>query len=65
LIEELIDFSETVAADIGESHNLALARQILVDDPGYSRQLEAYARSRSTRAVAESLTNQLLKPISA
>ena len=65
LIEELIDFCETVAADIGESQNLALARQILVDDPGYSRQLEAYAKSRSTRAVAESLTNQLLTPISA
>jgi hypothetical protein len=30
-------------------------------EPGYSRQLETYAESRSTRAVAESLKSQLLK----
>ena len=65
LIEELIDFCEPVAADIGESHNLALARQILVDGPGYSRQLDAYSKNHSTLVVAENLTKQLLKPISA
>ena len=44
---------------------VSMARQVLVDDPGYSRQLAAYAKSLSTRAVAENLTNQLLTPKSA
>jgi carboxylate-amine ligase len=63
LIEELIDFCGPVADDIGEILNLALTRQILIEEPGYSRQLEAYAKSHSARAVAESLTSQLLTPI--
>jgi carboxylate-amine ligase len=61
LIEDLISFCEPVAHDIGESKNLELTRQILIDDPGYSRQLETYAKSRSTHAVVENLKSQLLK----
>ena len=60
LIKELINFCKPVAHDIGESKNLELARQVLIDEPGYSRQLKIYAESHSTRAVAEDLKNQLL-----
>jgi carboxylate-amine ligase len=63
LIEDLINFCEPVAHDISESKNLELARQILIDEPGYLRQLETYAESRSTRAVAENLRAQLLEPV--
>ena len=61
LIEDLINFCKPVAHDIGESKNLRLARQILMDEPGYSQQLETYAKSYSTHAVAESLRSQLLE----
>jgi gamma-glutamyl:cysteine ligase YbdK (ATP-grasp superfamily) len=60
LIKDLINFCRPVANDIGESKNLELAQQILIDEPGYSRQLRIYAESHSTRAVAEDLKNQLL-----
>jgi carboxylate-amine ligase len=60
LIKDLINFCKPVASDIGESKNLELAQQILIDEPGYSRQLRIYAESHSTRAVAEDLKNQLL-----
>ncbi len=61
LIEELINFCEPVAHDIGESKNLELTRQILTDEPGYSRQLETYAESCSMHAVAENLKSRLLR----
>jgi carboxylate-amine ligase len=60
LIEDLIDFCEVVAQDIGESEHLELSRQILVDEPGYAHQLETYAGSHSTRVVARNLRDQLL-----
>lgn len=60
LTEDLIDFCEPVSRDIGESKNLELARQILIDEPGYSRQLETYSESHSTRSVVEHLKQQLL-----
>jgi len=60
LIEDLINFCEPVTRDIGEGKSLELARQILTDGSGYSRQLETYAESHSTRSVAEDLKNQLL-----
>lgn len=60
LVEDLIDFCEPVAIDIGEAPNLALARQILVDRPGYSHQLDDYKDNHSTRAVTEKLEARLL-----
>ena len=60
LIEDLINFCEPVAHDIGENKNLELTRQILIGEPGYSQQLTTYAKSRSTRAVTENLKNQLI-----
>ena len=60
LIKDLVNFCKPVANDIGENKNLELAGKILIDAPGYSRQLEIYAESHSTRAVAEDLKNQLL-----
>ena len=60
LIEELISFCEPLAGYIGEIENLALAKQVLLDKPGYSRQLEVYARNHSAHAVAESLTSRLI-----
>jgi gamma-glutamyl:cysteine ligase YbdK (ATP-grasp superfamily) len=60
LIKELVSFCKPAAHDIGESKNLELARQVLIDEPGYSRQLKIYAESHSTHAVAEDLKNQLL-----
>ena len=61
LIEQLIDFCKPVAKDIGESNNLELIREILVDEPGYHRQLESYAVSQSMRDVTKNLNSQLLK----
>ena len=61
LVEDLINFCKPVAHDIGEGKNLKLTRQILIDEPGYSHQLKAYAKSRSTCAVTEDLKNQLLQ----
>jgi carboxylate-amine ligase len=61
LIEDLINFCKPVAHDIGESKNLELTRQILTDEPGYSRQLETYAESCSMHAVAENLKSRLLR----
>lgn len=61
LIRDLINFCEPVAHDIGESKSLGLVRQILADGPGYSHQLEAFAKHRSTFAVAAYLKGQLLK----
>jgi len=63
LIEELVHFCEPIAADIGESQNLALARRMLADDPGYLQQLATYAESQSARAVVENLAGRLSKPI--
>ena len=63
LIEELIDFCEAIAADIGESQNLALVRRMLADGPGYLQQLATYAGSHSARAVVENLTSRLQHPI--
>ena len=60
LIEDLINFCEPVACDIGERKNLELVRQILTDGAGYSRQLETYAKSHLARAVVENLKSQLL-----
>lgn len=59
LIKDLIDFCGPVANDIGESQHLALAKQILVGKPGYSRQMDAYITSGSARAVTESLGARL------
>ncbi|MDH4055814.1 MAG: YbdK family carboxylate-amine ligase [Gammaproteobacteria bacterium] len=59
-IETLIDFCEPVAREIGESRGLALVRQVLIEKPGYARQLDAYARSHSTREVVEDLGARLL-----
>jgi carboxylate-amine ligase len=61
LVEDLIDFCEPAATDIGERKNLAHVRQVLLDNPGYSRQLNAYAENQSARAVAENLERQLMK----
>lgn len=61
LIRDLLDFCEPVARDLGESKNLELTRQILINEPGYARQLKAYAEDRSTLAVAESLNRQILE----
>jgi carboxylate-amine ligase len=61
LIQDLINFCEPVARDIGESIGLELSRQILTDEPAYSRQLEVYAESHSARTVVENLKSQLLK----
>ncbi len=60
--EKLINFCDPEAHDIGESKNLGLVRQILIDGPGYSHQLEAYAEHQSTRAVAAYLRIHLSKP---
>ena len=60
LIEDLMDFCESVADDIGESKNLQLSRQILIHKPGYLRQLDAYTASHSMRVVAENLKSQLM-----
>lgn len=59
LIEDLINFCQTTALEIGESKNIALCRKILIDGPGYIHQLDVYARSRSARAVVESLRDRL------
>jgi gamma-glutamyl:cysteine ligase YbdK (ATP-grasp superfamily) len=56
----LIDFCKPVAHDIGESKSLELVRQTLIDKPGYSHQLGAYAKSHSTHAVVEKLKSQLI-----
>ena len=61
LVEDLINFCKPVAHDLGETDNLELARQILIDEPGYSRQLKTYAKCRSVHAVAEDLRSQLLR----
>lgn len=61
LIEDLINFCEPVAHDIGESKNLELVWQTLLDNPGYSRQLKVYVENHSARAVAENLKCQLLE----
>ena len=61
LVEDLISFCEAVADDIGENENFPMIRKILLDEPGYCRQLESYAERKSTLAVVENLRTQLLK----
>jgi carboxylate-amine ligase len=63
LIEDLMNFCEPVARDIGEGKGLELARQILTDGSGYTHQLETYAESHSARAVVEHLKSQLLRSL--
>jgi len=61
LVDELIQFCEPFAKDIDEDKNLPMIRKILLDEPSYCRQLESYAEGKSTLAVVENLTTQLLK----
>jgi carboxylate-amine ligase len=61
LIEDLISLCGPVACEIGEKKNLELVQQTLMANPGYARQLKAYAESNSTRAVAENLKRQLMQ----
>ena len=63
LIEDLIDFCGPVANDIRESQNLELAKQILAHKPGYAKQIDAYLKSGSARAVAEYLGTHLEQSI--
>lgn len=61
LIEDLAGFCEAVAGDLGERQNFGLVRQVLMGKPGYSQQLEIFAETHSTRAVAEYLKGRLLR----
>ncbi len=60
LTEDLISFCEPIAEELGESKNLGLARQILLAEPGYTRQLEIFSENRSTAAVTKDLESRLL-----
>ena len=61
LVNDLIDFCQPVARDLGERNSLELTRRLLRGRPGYARQLQVYSESRSTRAVTENLNRQLLE----
>jgi carboxylate-amine ligase len=59
LIEQILDFCQSTADELGESGNFRLCWEILSDGPGYMRQLGVYAKSHSARAVVRSLRDQL------
>lgn len=59
-VNDLFEFCEPMAASIGESSGMRIAREMLDEIPAYQRQLDAYATGRSARTVVRGLQEALL-----
>ncbi len=59
VIRDLLDFCEPVAAEVGETDGLRIARELLHGVTGYERQVEAYKRDDSARSIVQMLQQSL------
>ena len=62
VFEDLLDFCDPIAAEVGETEGLQIARDLLQDKPGYIRQVEAYERDNSARSIVQMLQQLLPGP---
>ena len=60
VIADLLDFCEPVAAEVGDTAGLAIARGMLTRKPGYQLQIEAYRQDDSARSIVNMLQQSLL-----
>jgi len=60
-IDDLFEFCAPVAAKIGESAGIQIARRILKETPAYQRQLDAREAGHSARAIVHQLQDALLQ----
>lgn len=60
VVTELIEFCDSVAPRINESHGLEKTRSQLAARPGYEAQVDTYRKSNSARSVVEMLQRSLV-----
>lgn len=59
-IDDLFEFCLPVAAKIGESTGIQIARRMLDETPAYQLQLDTYEAEHSARAIVHRLQSALL-----
>jgi carboxylate-amine ligase len=59
-VDDLFEFCDPVAAKIGESAGMQIARRMLDEKPAYERQLDTYEEAHSARAIVHCLQDTLL-----